>query len=301
MPRVLPMLACVTLLGLTPAAPAAAPWIIEQVSRPGPGQGARAGDQERQVLTIGANRMKTVILDRAGKPTLAWIVDLDAQTMVSVDYQQRTATAGSVQEYAETLRGATTGMGGQMAEAMRQMQEAMKDMPPEQRQMMEQMLRQQMPGGGTPGASPPAEPCRQPRVEVRPTGQTARVAGYPSTRFEVFEDGTLAQEVWVSPAITAWRELDAKKLERFGQEMTKALQAVPGCGRDLGRGAGMDPNDPVWKLSSEGYPVRTVDHGPTGGTVLEVVKAESRAVPAAEFQPPRDFRRQTFKEMLGGK
>ena len=300
MRHVLCMLACVTLLGLAPAVPAGAAWIIEQVTRPGAGAGAKIGDQERQVLTIGANRMKTVMLDRAGKPTLAWIVDLDAQTMVSVDYQQRTVTAGTVKEYAETLQGATAGTGGQMAEAMKQMQEAMKDMPPEQRQMMEQMMRQQMPGGGMPGASPPAEPCRPPQVEVRPTGQSAKVAGYTATRFDIYEDGKFVQEVWVSPTITAWRELDPRKLERFGQEMTKAMQAVPGCGRDRPRGAGAGPNDPAWKLSAEGYPVRTVDHGPTEGAVLEVVKAESRAVPATEFQPPAEFRRQSFKDMLGG-
>ncbi|HYL80514.1 MAG TPA: hypothetical protein VEU07_06855 [Candidatus Acidoferrum sp.] len=301
MKRLLWILACVTPLGLFQAAPAGAGWIIEQVVRQGAGAPARTGEQQRQVLTISANRMKTVMLDRAGKAANAWIMDLDAQTLTSVDYAQRSVTTGTLQEFAETLRGATAAMGGQMAEAMKQMQDAMKDMPPEQRQQMQQMMQKSMPGGGVPGAAPSAEACRPPRTEVRPTGQTAKIAGYNATRFDVFEDGKLAQEVWVSPTVTAWRELDPKKMERFGQEMTKATEGLPGCGRDRARQAGADPNDPAWKLSTEGYPVRTVFHGQAEGTILEVLKAESRAVPATEFQPPADFKRQSFKDMMGGK
>jgi hypothetical protein len=295
------ILACVTLLGPIHAAPAGAGWIIEQVVRPGAGAPAKAGGQQLQVMTISANRMKTLMLDPAGKPAAAWIVDLDAQTLTSVDYDRRSVTTGTLQEFAETLRGATAGMGGQMAEATKQMQEAMKDMPPEQRQMMQQMMQKSMPGGGMSGAAPSAEGCRPPRTEVRPTGQTAKIAGYSATRFDVFEDGKFVQEIWVSPSITAWRELDPKKMERFGQEMTKATEGLPGCGRDRTRQAGADPNDPAWKLSTEGYPVRTMFHGQAEGTSLEVVKAESRAVPPTEFQPPADFKRQAFKDMLSGK
>jgi hypothetical protein len=32
---------------------------------------------------------------------------------------------------------------------------------------------------------------------------------------------------------------------------------------------------------------------------MEVVKAESRSIPAAEFQPPAGFARKTFQEMMG--
>jgi hypothetical protein len=51
-------------------------------------------------------------------------------------------------------------------------------------------------------------------------------------------------------------------------------------------------------LVSEGYPVRIVDRGGSGGTI-EVLKAETRAVPASEFQPPTGFERKTFREMMG--
>lgn len=299
MKRVVPSLGGLVLLGLFAAGEVNAGWVIEQVVRSRAGA-AGGGDTDRQVLILSANRMKTTMLDNGGKPTAAWIMDLEAQTLTSVDYQQRSAATGMVREYAEALRGAMQAMGGQMAEAMKQMQEALKEMPPEQRQMMEQMMRQSMPGGGSAAPAPSAEACREPKVEVRPTGQTARIAGFAATRYDVFEDGMFTEELWVSKAITAWREIDPKKLERFGQEMAKALENLPGCGRSRARQAGADPYDPAWKLAAEGYAVRSVDHGAAGGAVVEVVKAESRSVPAAEFQPPAGFKRQSLKELMSG-
>ncbi len=300
MRSVLRPLACLFLLAVFPAAEASAGWVIEQVVRSGSGAAPGARESDRQILTMSANRMKTTMLDRAGKPTAAWIMDLEAQTLTSVDYGHRTVAMGTVQEYAESMRSATETMGGQMAEAMKQMQEAMKDMPPEQRQMAEQMMRQSMPGGAPGAAAPSAEVCRQPKVEVRPTDQAARIAGFQAIRYDVLEDGQFTQELWVSKDITAWREIDPKKLERFTQEMSKALESLPGCGRERTRQAGADPSNPAWKLAGEGYPVRTVEHGRGEGTVLEVVKAESRAVPATEFQPPAGFTRQTLKDLMSG-
>jgi len=300
MKRVVLTLACVMLLALLPAGEAGAGWVIDQVMRSPAGAPGKGGGPDRQILTLSANRMKTVMLDQGGKPAAAWVVDLDAQTLISVDYAQRTVTTGTVQEYAESIHGATQAMGGQMAEAMKQMQDAMKDMPPEQRQMVEQMMRRSTPGGGPAGAAPSAEACRQPKVEVRPTGQTASIAGYAAKRYDVYEDGKFAHELWVSPAITAWREIDPGKMQRFGQEMAKAMAALPGCGGQRARSTGADPNDPAWKLAGEGYPVRTVEHGPAEGAVVEVVKAESRSVPASEFQAPADFTRQSFKDMISG-
>lgn len=298
MRQILRSLVCLTLLGLLPAAGASAGWVIEEVVRAGAAD--RGADGDRRVLAMSANRMKTTMLDRTGKPAQASIMDLEAQTLTMVDYAQRTVATGTVQEYAKSLRDAAQAMGGQVAEAQKQMQEAMKGMSPEQRQMMEQMMRQSMPGGAPSGAAPSVEPCREPTIKVRPTGRTARIAGFQATRYDILEEGKLAQELWLSKAVTAWQEIDPKKLERFAQDIAKAMEGLPGCGRGLGRRTGADPNDPAWKLAGEGYPVRTVDHGEAEGTVVEVVKAESRSVPATEFQPPAGFKRQTFKELMRG-
>ncbi len=250
---------------------ASAGWVIEQAEKGG-------GEGGRQQVLVQANRMKTVMLDPGGKAAMAFILDLDAQTITQVDYQERRFTTATVQEYVQAIRGAMTA-------AMRQMEEALKRMPPDQRQMMEAMMRSQMGQTG-----PMGQDCREPRIEVRRTGQQATIAGYPAVRYDVLADGKPDSEIWVAPGITAWREVDPRKLEQVAAELGK----LTGCGPGQAR-RGLPGADPAWKLASEGYPARTV-HG--GGTI-EVIRAESRAVPPGEFQPPAGFARKTLHEMMG--
>lgn len=262
------------------AGPASAGWVIDQVMRGG-GEGGRM-----QVL-VQANRMKTVMLGPDGRPAMAFIVDLNTETIVQVDYGQRQHTAATIQEYGQVMRGAQQAASGQMARAMEQMQETLKDMPPEQRQTMEQMMRSQM---AQPGQGP--QGCREPRIEVRRTGQQATIAGFPAVRYDVFADGRPESEVWIAPGITAWRELDPQRLAWFAAEIAK----IAGCGGGA-RAGGPLGGEAVWQLAGEGYPVRSVHPG--SATTVEVVKAETRAIPAAEFQPPAGFARKTLREMLG--
>ncbi|MFZ1061287.1 MAG: DUF4412 domain-containing protein [Candidatus Rokuibacteriota bacterium] len=253
---------------------AAAGWVIEQMQK----GGAEGGQQQ---VTLQANRLKTLTVEPDGKPGMAFIVDLDAQTITQVLYPERSYATATVQEYGQMMRGV-------MTDAMKQMQEALKDMPPQQRKMAEEMMRSQMGQGGQ-----KAQECREPRIELRKTGQQATIAGYPAVRYDVLADGKLDSELWIAKGITAWRELDPRKLERLGAEMAE----LAACGSTQ-RGQGFLGADSASKLAHEGYPVRMVDRSGGGGTV-EVVKAESRTVPAAEFQPPAGFARKTFREMMG--
>ncbi len=265
---------------LVGAVPASAGWVIDQVMRGG-------GEAGRMQVLVQANRMKTVMLGPDGRPAMAFIVDLNTETIVQVDFSQRRYTATTIQEYGQVMRGMQQAASGNMARAMEQMREALKDMPPEQRQMAEQMMRSQM---GQAGQGP--QECREPRIEVRRTGPQATIAGFPAARYDVFADGRPDSEVWIAPGITAWLELDPQRLARFAAEIAK----ITGCGGGA-RAGGPLGGEAVWRLAGEGYPVRSVHPG--SGTTVEVVKAESRAVPAAEFQPPAGFAHRTLQETMG--
>jgi hypothetical protein len=270
--------AAVTLALVTWTAQASAGWVIEEAVK-------STGD-DRQQTFVQSNRMKTVLLDADGKPGIAFIVDLDAETITQVDYEQRTYVTGTVQEYVETMQTAVQAVGPMLSEAMKEMEAALKEMPAEQRRMMEQMLRQQM--GQQPGAGP--QECREPSVELRATGETASIAGFRAVRHELLTDGELELEVWLARDIAVVRELDARKLQRFAAEMGKLAACSPGRGEP-------GPGHGAWQAMTEGYPVRTVDRA--SGTTVEVVKAERRTIPAVEFQPPAGFARRTLEELIG--
>jgi len=221
--------------------------------------------------------MKTVTL-ADGKPATAVILDIDAKTITQIDYHARQYFASTPGDLRKTLQGAQN-------EGMAQMEEAMKSVPPEQRKMVEEMMRRQMGQAGGGGAAP----CPEPRpVNVRKTDQRETIAGFPALRYDVTPEGQAASQVWVAAGITAWREMDRDKLRQFAEEMSR----LSACQATRGSVAGFGRDDP-FRLSSEGYTVRTVG---AGGVVTEVTKAEQRAVPAAEFQPPADFGRRTLTD-----
>jgi hypothetical protein len=248
------------------ASSASAGWVIDQ--------SVKGTADVRQQVVVQSNRMKTVVLEPDGKPSAAFIVDLDADTITQVDYDEKTYATTPVRDYVQ----AVTAM---QQTASRQMAEMLKNVPPEHRKNVEETLRQRM------GTLPATGDCREPKVELRPTAETATVGGFPAVRHDVLADGKPELQVWVARSLTAWREIDPQKLQRFASQMAK----LAACGSGA-RGLG---GDAAWRVASEGYPVRTID--PSGATV-EVEKAASRAIPAAEFQPPAGFARKTFGDMM---
>ena len=282
----------VVLLAVLAAAttPASAGWVIDQVARAG-----GADDRHRQRLFLQQNRLKTVIMDGANV-TNAVVMDLDAQTITQIDYKERTFTTATAAEYAAMMRQGFEKMGeavAQMPAHLKEMEEQLKSLPPEQRRHIEAMLRQAQAAQRQQAApAAKAEDCVPDKVEVKRTGSTVTVAGYEAAGYQVFANGKLDAEVWIAPGIAAAREIDPQKLERMMREMMKAMPQCPPRGQMFGA-------DPMWKLMKDGYPVRSVDKN--GGGVIEVVKAESRSLGATEFQAPAGFARKTLKEMMGGK
>jgi hypothetical protein len=252
------------------AGDAVAGWVVDQSVK-------GAGDGARQQIVVQSNRMKTVTLGPGGQPMWAVILDLNADSITNIDYQGRRYFTSTIPEYTQALKASSQAAKAQMAEARKSMEQAMRNMPPEQRKQMEQQMRAQMGGPD----------CAEPKREVRKGGQQATIAGFAAERWEVLADGKPESEVWLASSLPVNKELDTKKLEQF----SAAMAGASGCNSP---GAG---SEAVWKLVGQGYPVRTVTAG--GGPTVEVVKAESRSVPAGEFAPPAGFARQPLAQFMG--
>ena len=83
--------------------------------------------------------------------------------------------------------------------AREQMVEAMKEMPPDQRKAMEDLL-QQMPSANA--SSPSLPVAKRPAVTIEPTAETATIAGQVATKIMVYADGKPYQEVWLANGLT---------------------------------------------------------------------------------------------------
>ena len=182
-------------------------------------------------------------------------------------------------------------MADQMSQAMKQVQEALKNVPEGQRAMVERMMKQRMPA---------MQPAQRPTTEVRKTADRAELHGYPCVKYEVLREGRKIKDLWV----TDWANVEGGSdvmgvfldMATFFSEMLESFSS--GVGPGLSQTAG----DTVFQHMNEldGFPVVTKDYGDDGSLESESAlhSAKQRAVDPAEFEPPAGYARQ---KMMGGR
>lgn len=196
----------------------------------------------------------------------------DRREMIIVDHSDKSyilVDEARIQEVGEQLSGVEA-----------QMAEAMKNVPEDQRAMVEQMMKQNMPQM--------MEQPKIPVIEVRKTDETGEKEGYPCVKFEVLRDGIKMQDLWV----TEWSNIDGgqdtvgafESMADFFEDLRSALPAFAQAG-DNGS------FDQMQRLG--GFPVVTTDYADNGSIESESFLRGSRSeeIDLASFGPPADYRR----------
>jgi hypothetical protein len=255
-----------TLLGCV-AWQAQAGTVIQQVER------AVGNSPARQTVTIYLDAGKLRVEGEnpgAGKYLL--IFDNARQVLWMADLAR-----GS---YMEITKAQVEAMGGQMQQMMQQMQAQLAQIPPEQRAMVEQMMRQQM--GNVGGNAPPP-------VTVREKNRGETVGSFTCTRYEVLTGGQVTEEVCA--AAPSQLKLDDSAFETF-----KALaEFFEPLARMAPRGGWSAPKalDQI-----DGFPVQTVLYeGQRPASEWVILKAEEQAVDAALFTLPGNLRKTEMPQM----
>jgi hypothetical protein len=255
----LTLLACV-------AWQAQAGTVIQQVER------AVGNSQARQTVTIYVDGGKLRVEGEAGRGKYLVIFDNARQVMWTADLTQ-----GS---YIEITKAQVEAMGGQMQQMMQQMQAQLAQIPPEQRAMVEQMMRQQM--GNMGGNAPPP-------VTVREKNRGETVGSFMCTRYEILTGGQVTEEVCA--AAPSQLRLDASAFATF-----KALaEFFEPLARMAPRGGWSAPKalDQI-----DGFPVQTVLYeGQRPASEWVILKAEEQAVDAALFTLPGNLRKTEMPQM----
>jgi len=179
---------------------------------------------------------------------------------------------------------------GQVGSAMSQMQEALKNVPEDQRKMVEEMMKQRM----------PKKPAERPLAQFKNTGERASKNGYPCVKYEVLRDGRRIRELWV----TDWDNVEGggevadafKGMSRFFRELMDSISSAAGGAGDL---FGPDGNSLMSFDEIDGFPVVTSEFGDDGSLEGESAlrSARRRTLDPAEFEPPSGYkRRQMFPQ-----
>ena len=179
-------------------------------------------------------------------------------------------------------------MAVQMREAMKQMDEMLKTLPPDQRAMAEQMMKQQMPALRSPARAPST---------LQKTGKNDTINGYDCEYYEVLSDGRKSREMCVAK----WSDIDGGEeaadamigMSKFFESMHDAFAQASGS--DF-----MGRQQEIFAHMRQlgGYPVYARDYDDSGALEGESTLKSSRseAIDAAMFEAPAGYRRQEMMQ-----
>ncbi len=181
------------------------------------------------------------------------LIRLDKEKIISVDTKKKTYWEQTFAELEQAMRAATSKMDKQM-EAM---QEQLKNLPEEQRKMMEGMFGKQGEKAGN--------------IQLKKPGESKSISGFSCTKYEAREGEKTLMTLWTTRDVKGFEPL-RKDYEALSRRMTA-----------------MNPQfmkgliDAMVKV--EGFPIQTE----WSGITTTVTKVESRSTPESEFTPPAGY------------
>ncbi len=205
------------------------------------------------------------------------IFDAGKGELVVLDY--------AAKKYYLMTREQMDAMAIQVSDAMRQMEEALAAMPPEQRAMAEQLMKGRMP------QQAPAEV--KPVSSISKTGSSGSVAGLECDNYEVSQAGRKIRDMCVTP----WDEIDG------GRESTEAMMAIAdffsGIRDAVTAAGGMTALDHQQEMFAHmkdlnGFPVSSKSFDDAGALTSEsrLISSESVNLAPGDFAPPAGFQQQ---------
>lgn len=205
----------------------------------------------------------------------------DRREMIVVDHGEKS--------YFVMNKATAQELGGQVSSAMQQMQEALKNVPEDQRALVEQMMKKQM------GAMQQKAP-KGPAAELKKTGRTAEKNGYPCVEYETWVGGKKTHELWV----TDWSNIEGSdeaadaflEMANFFEEIMDTLSDETGLGGLIDQ-AGIQ-NTFTQMRDLDGFPVVTREFGDDGDLESEsfLRSARRQTIDPDAFEPPSGYKRQ---------
>jgi len=201
------------------------------------------------------------------------VMILKAGKMLMIDDKRKT--------YTEMDKATMQAVAEKAKAAMSKMQEQMKQMPPEQRAMMEKMMKQNMPGA----ADKPVV------FDAKDTGKSDTVEGRKCRVWNMTRDGELIDEMCVVPFSTLAGKEDMQKT------FTELAEAFEGLASAAPNGAA----EIRMRNSVDGYPVRSrpYSNGKPVGTETVLKKWSEESIPKSMFEVPSGYKKRELPQMGG--
>ena len=249
------LLLLVTLL-LTP--PIFAGWVGEQVTTDSEGK------ETTEINYMQQNKVKTV-----GAEEII-IIDLEKNLFYMISPEHKVYWSGIPEQ-----------MRKEMEETQKKMEEAyLQKLTPEQQEQYKKYKE------STEKETKEAAKEKKIKLEVKKTSETTTIAGYPTRKYQVWVNGELKEEKWISTKIKIIDEIDLEKLEKFQKAMS---------GLEAEESYGSSPD--YMHLMEIGAEMKTIVYYEGGSTITETKKIEKKQIPDSEFKVPKGYRKLSLFEL----
>jgi hypothetical protein len=175
--------------------------------------------------------------------------------------------------YYEITKEQAQKLGEQAASAMSQMQETLKNLPPEQRAAVEKMMASKM------------KPAAESKRVIKPLDQKKTINGFDCSGYQVLTDAGTT-EIWAADLKTLKldsKDLSAfKELAEFVKGMTRGMEQMTDLAKDF---------EHPQEGQVPGFPVLTIFTDKDSKEVwrTELVKVDQSAIAASAFELPEGF------------
>jgi len=219
---------------------------------------------ETRQIQIERNRMRVEVTDPNGSPQTI-IFDGAKQVLWIIDPAKKS--------YIEMTKADADALAGQMSAATTQMQEMMKNMPPDQRAQMEAMMR---------GRGMPAAPAAPSKTEYRKVGAD-RVGKWACDKYDGALNNQKTTEVCtVAPSALGLAAADFEVSKQMSEFFGKL---VPQGADNMFKIGGAEPTE------FSGIPVRRISSVGQAQTVTEVTDVARQTFPESTFAVPAGFQK----------
>jgi hypothetical protein len=243
--------------GVVPGA-ARAGWVVEWTNTAVKRNGERL-TSESATMYIDKGRV------RLDQPTLTTLIDYNREWFTVLDPKRGVFWGGKVDDY-------VSAMTKQRAETMRQRSGSDAALSYGMRKVDEKSL---------------------PRIEVKKTEQTRMIAEHQTTRYEIYSNGELFEEIWLAEDIDMKGDLDPEKLLAYERKMSAAL-----LGRSAGPFNALHRSKEYADLLQKGFVLESTIHHGAGGFEKKATTIRTVDIGASQFDVPESYRRVQLGEVF---
>jgi hypothetical protein len=252
-------------------------WVIERVIYSTPVPSGEASVQKiKSTFYFSKNMLKSL------QGNSGIILNFNINQIVAFNPAKRLYWIGRIDDYINEVKRS-------VAQSIMSIEGTLKNISPERRKAIEEEMKKQ--GIKIPGEANRSDKKVEVKIERTPDKQN--IAGYDATKYNIYTDGVLYQEIWFSEDLDVYKEIDMKKMKDFQSRVTETLSSLYS-----GKDASVESNLEYQKTFERGYPLKTVQFPGYNQAIIEVTSAKETEIVDNEFEIMKGFSRTTLDEVM---